>query len=184
MKKTNFPDIEPQDDPDLFSGYTAGVKYDSVEQPIRFPGSFSSFSAARTKAGLLTAALVLAGETGVAGHVGFTGKKPPGFPVNGVSIPAWSPERPMLPENFDTPVAGRDLAIIAKQIHGQKYGSRQALAELTGASPKTLDRQMAADIVDPTLSRLIRCLQHLRIPRKKTPASTSATRAETAPQLS
>ena len=175
MAKIDFPDIVSSEDPNFFSAYTAGVWFDGSSTPIVFPGSFSRFAAAKEKAGRLTAALVLAGESGLAGYVGFTGEKPPGFPSNGVTLPAWSAERPMLPANFFTPVAGRDLAVIAKQIHGQKYGSRQALAEILGVSPKTLDRQMSAEFIEATLGRLIRCLQHMRIPpRPKPPNPTTA----------
>jgi hypothetical protein len=160
--KRSYPDILPdQETGEYSSGYTAGIVYDCGHK-IEFPGVFYVFDEAVSKAGKISAALFSTGQTGIKIHVGFHGARPQGFPQNGVTRDAWSQQRPMVPKNYDAPMTGAEFSNAAKILFGRKHGARNYIADMTGVTTKTIERQMSAEEVDPTMSRLVRCLLAMR----------------------
>lgn len=60
--------------------------------------------------------------------------------------------------DIDTPLTGAALREIAISLNGREHGAVTNMAKLCGTSRETMTRAMAADTVDPVLSRLARLL--------------------------
>ena len=70
------------------SGYHAAIRYSDIDgwPTFIFPGSYPEFADAAARARKLARALREAGELGLSAHVASCGKRPAGFPRNGVTL--------------------------------------------------------------------------------------------------